>query len=198
MGIQVVQDDDNRLCLREKIIDQVAHTLSKVDLRATVRDSNVPPTEQGLEEQEEIGGAIPLVLVVKAFRLARLAWQWLARLGNELHDFLVKADLRALRIVSSGVHIQHILHAPDKLRPDRRDAPALSHPRLKPLFFNSLRTVSSEMLSTTFSSTKRSAKSCIVQRFRPSGGSLRASVSRIASPSHPASCVCALQVAVVR
>ena len=66
--------------------------------------------------------------------------------------------------------------------PEHANTPLVPHPKLKPLFFTSCRTVSCEMLSTTCSATKRSARSCSVHRFRPSGGLLWASVSRTASP----------------
>jgi hypothetical protein len=184
MGIQDVQDDDNRFCLGDEVIDQAVLTGRRVDLGAKVRDSNVTPASQRLEEHEETGYPVPLVLVlvVKVFRLARPAQQELVRLSNELLTFHITADLRALWIVRSGIHVQHDLHVLDKLCPDREDTPALSHPRRRPHSFNSLRTISSEVLSTTFSLTKRSAKSCVVRCSRPSEGSLRASVSRIAMP----------------
>ena len=49
-------------------------------------------------------------------------------------------------------------------------------------FFSVCRTVSREILSTTSSSTSSSARSCNVQRAKPSGGSLHAKAINRASP----------------
>ena len=62
------------------------------------------------------------------------------------------------------------------------NAPFLLYPKLRPLFLTSCHTVSYEILSSNFNCTNRSANSCDVQRFRPSGGLLWAKVSRMASP----------------
>ena len=102
--------------------------------------------------------------------------------GEMQRHMIVEADLRPAWIVGPGVDIQNVFHAPDKVGTYGWNAPLLPHSKRKPLFFTSCRTVSCEMRSTTFSSTNRSAKSCNVHRFRPSGGLLWARVSRTASP----------------
>jgi len=73
---------------------------------------------------------------------------------------------------SIGVHVKNIFHAPHKLGANSRNAPFLLYVKLNSFFLTSFRTVSCEILSTIFNSTNRSAKSCNVQRFRPSGGLL--------------------------
>ena len=68
--------------------------------------------------------------------------------------------------------VAKIFHPPYELGVHTGNAPALCQPGFDALFFRIRRTVSSEMLSTSPSSTKRSARSCIVQHLRPSGGVL--------------------------
>jgi uncharacterized protein YjeT (DUF2065 family) len=183
MSIQIVLDDDNGLSFWEKFVNQVAHGVSIVNLRPLLCCQDVSPSNQGLEKHEEIACAISLVFVVITLWLSWLRRQWKTLFDNQLNQFLVEANHRTLGIVRRCVQTQNIFHSPHKLGTNGGYAPLFPlHPRLKFLFFNSNRTVSREMLSTTFNITKRSASSCSVQRFRPSGGSLRAKVSRMASP----------------
>src|SRR6266487_2419143 len=103
---------------------------------------------------------------------------------KQLAAGLVQAHLRAVGIIRAGGDRQHVLHPPDKLRVMLgRDAPALGQPRLEPVCFTACRTVSYEIVSTTASSTSRSASSRNVQRLWPSGGALHASATRRASCS---------------
>ncbi len=69
-----------------------------------------------------------------------------------------------------------------------RDTPVLAAVRLKPVFFNALRTDSSEILSTSSSSTTRSARSWSVQRAQPSGGSKQAN-ALISASSFPSTLI---------
>jgi len=62
------------------------------------------------------------------------------------------------------------------------NAPALPEPGFQLVFFIVRRTASYEMSSTTPNATNRSASNRKVQRDRPSGGSLHASVIKRASP----------------
>ena len=61
------------------------------------------------------------------------------------------------------------------------DTPLLLQPRLDLVFLSTRRTVSSETVGTTSSSTSRSASSCMVHSRRPSGGAEQAKAMRWAS-----------------
>src|SRR5262245_38036520 len=87
-----------------------------------------------VEEDEQVGRAIALVLVVVTLELARLGRDRLPDLADELGWALVEADHRALRIGLFGIEIEHILHAGDILAVDLRNAPHVLAPRLEVVF----------------------------------------------------------------
>src|SRR5690606_9631142 len=95
---------------------------------------------------------------------------------------LIEGDRRPVGVRRLGVEIEHVLHVPDVVGTYPRDAPLLTEPGLRLVFLSVRRTVSSEIVSTTLSSTSLSASICMLQCSRPSGGSLQASATRKASP----------------
>ena len=84
-----------------------------------------------VEEDEQIGRSVALILAVVALELSRRGRDRLARLADELGRALVEADHRALRIGRFGVEVEHILHAGDVLAVDLRNAPHVLAPRLE-------------------------------------------------------------------
>lgn len=102
--------------------------------------------------------------------------------------YVAPADLRIARIVRTRVDSEHILQMPDEGSALLRwDAPLLLEVRLQEVFLSVRRTSSSEMVGPPYSSTNLAARSCMVQRLRPSGGSPHDRAMRCASacPSSP-------------
>src|SRR5580658_2192259 len=87
-----------------------------------------------IEEDEQVGGAIALILAVVALKLARRCRDRLAYLADELGWTLVETDHRALRIGLFGIESEHILHAGDVLAIDLRNAPHVPAPGLDVVF----------------------------------------------------------------
>src|SRR5450756_2766328 len=87
-----------------------------------------------VEEDEQVGRPIALILTVIAFELARLGRDRLPYLADELGRALVETDHRALRIGRFGIEVEHILHAGDVLAIDLRNAPHILTPRLEVVF----------------------------------------------------------------
>jgi len=172
MSIQVILNEHNLVSFRQEVIDQVFHAMGKIDLGSPFCYSDMTLTKQRHENHEEIARTVALVFVIVSLWMARFCWQWLAFLNNQLNQMFIKANQRSFRVQGCSVHVKNIFHAPYKLGANSRNAPFLLYVKLNSFFFTSFRTVSCEMLSTIFSSTNRSAKSCNVQRFRPSGGLL--------------------------
>src|SRR6266849_6571992 len=115
----------------------------------------------------------------------RLAWRhghWGARFTDQLHAGFVQAHLWPVRVVRSGVHIEHVFHVVDEL-PARClwQTVLFLQPRFELVFFSVWRTVSCEMASTISSSTTLSASRRSDQRARPFGAGLQARVTRCAS-----------------
>src|SRR5262249_33505346 len=121
--------------------------------------------------------------VIEALRLPRRRRDRLHHLADQLLAGLVQGDQRPLLVVGSVVDLQHVLHRTDELGVGLgRDAPLLPQPRLDLVFLSTRRTVSSEIVSTTSSSTSRSASSFIVHAVRPCGGAEQARAISRASP----------------
>ena len=87
-----------------------------------------------VEEDEQVGRSIALILAVITFELARRGRDRLAHLADELGRALVETDHRALRIGLFGVEVEHILHAGDILAVDLRNAPHVLAPGLEAIF----------------------------------------------------------------
>src|SRR5690242_6092553 len=84
-----------------------------------------------VEADEQIDGAVALVLVIIARWLARGGRDRLADLTDQLHWALVEADHRPPRIRRLGIEVEHILHAGHEAAIDLRDAPPVAAPRLE-------------------------------------------------------------------
>jgi hypothetical protein len=100
----------------------------------------MPPAFQRGEHHEQIGGSIPLILVVVPRRLPWLRRDWHTRFRNELLRRLVQADQWTVWIVRSLVDLQHILQAGYKRGVGIRwDDPLLPQMRPEKVFLASAR-----------------------------------------------------------
>src|SRR5712672_408656 len=144
-------------------------------------DLDMPPAFQGGEHHEQIGGPIPLILVVVPRRVPRLRRNWHTRFRNELLRRLVQADQWTFWIMRSLVNLQYILHAGyERGVGIRWDDPLLLQMRPEKVF--SVRPIVLSLArSTIFSSTTCSSSSCNVHRLRPFGGLEQAKAISLAS-----------------
>src|SRR5262245_2766715 len=77
--------------------------------------------------------------------------------------------------------MQDIFPMPHVITGNVADTPLLAQPRLEVVFFSTRRTLSREIDSVTASSTSLSAINWSVQRLRPDGAVLQASIVTLAS-----------------
>src|SRR5262245_46704634 len=87
-----------------------------------------------VEEDEQVGGAVALILAVVALQLPRLGLDGLANLADELGRAFVETDHRTLPIGLRSIEVEHIFHAGDELAVDLRDAPHVLAPGLELVF----------------------------------------------------------------
>ena len=87
-----------------------------------------------VEEDEQVDRSVAFIFAVGAFDLARLGWDRLANLADELGRALIETDHRAFRIGDFGVEVEHILHARDILAVDLRNTPHVLAPGLEVVF----------------------------------------------------------------
>src|SRR5258707_222518 len=115
-------------------IDELAHALSVVFCGSALSDFDLTPRSMHVEEDEQVGRSIALILAVVALDLARRGRDRLAYLADELGRALVETDHRALRIERFRIEVEHILHAGDVFGIDLRNAPHVPAPRLEVVF----------------------------------------------------------------
>src|SRR5262245_478750 len=94
-------------------------------------DFDLAPGPMHVEEDEQVGGAVALILAVVALQLPRLGLDGLANLADELGRAFVETDHRARPIRLLSIEVEHILHAGDELAIDLRDAPHVLAPGLE-------------------------------------------------------------------
>ena len=131
---QIVQDDLDALRLWEVNVSKLAHADGEVHGGAAVADFDLAPGLMHVEEDEQIGRTVALILAIVALDLARLGRDRLADLADELGRALVETDDRVLRVGRFGIEIEHILHAGDIFSIDMRNTPHVLAPGLEVVF----------------------------------------------------------------
>jgi hypothetical protein len=66
MDVQIVNHQNDDLCLRVNDVNQVAQNFGTVQLRPSFMDPGIPATSQWLDSQEKGAMAMALVLVILA------------------------------------------------------------------------------------------------------------------------------------
>lgn len=133
MGIEVVEHDTDDRDVRIGL-DDVLHAVRKVDPGATLHQPHIAPATLGLADHHQLPNAMAPILGVLAGGRARLCWNGLADLADQLFRALVEAHHRACRIIRLGIQIQHLFHRCNKLRADLGNAPLLHLPGFQCVF----------------------------------------------------------------
>ena len=142
--IQIVHHHDDRVCLREMDIDQVAHAVGKIDHGAARRHLDMTPSLQRCEAEKEVAGAVAFILVVIFGHRTRSGRQRQTGLFGQLFAAFIKTDHRSFCILLPMIDRKRIFHGADELGARRlRYTPCIFQPRLKFVFF--VRTVSREI-----------------------------------------------------
>ena len=84
VGRQIVQYNPDALRHGKVNIREITHACGEVDCGAAVSDFDLAPGSVHVEEDEQVGSAIALILAVVAFKLTRLGLYRLAYLADEL------------------------------------------------------------------------------------------------------------------
>src|SRR5208283_42028 len=112
------------------------------------------PAFQRCEHHEQVGRPVALVLIIIAFGVPWLGWDWHPRLSDELLRGFVQADHGAIRIMRPVINLQHVFHARyERSVGIRRDDPLLFQVRFKDVFLSVRPIVLSLARATMFSST---------------------------------------------
>src|SRR6266852_9119844 len=170
MGWPIVHHDADALGPRKVNIGEFAHAGGEVYGGTAVGDFDFAPGPMRVEEDEQVGRAVALVLAVVALDLPRLGRDRLAHLADELGRALIEADDRALRIGHFGIESStSSIRATYSASTCGMHHMSLRHGLIS-FSASRRRTVSREMLSCSVSRTIAPASRSRVQRARPSGG----------------------------
>jgi hypothetical protein len=121
VGRQIIEDDADTLGRGEVNVSRFTHTGGEVDGSPARGDFDLAPGPMDVEEDEQVGGSVALILAVVARKLAWLGPDRRADLADELDRALVKADHRAVRMGRFGIEIEHVNIAAIKEVADRLD-----------------------------------------------------------------------------
>ena len=121
VGRQIVQHDADALRFGKVDVYEFPHADREVDGGATVGDFDLAPGPVHVEEDEQVGGAIALILAIVTLQLARLGLDRLTNLADELGRAFVETDHWTLGILLLSVEVEHILHAGDELAVDLKE-----------------------------------------------------------------------------
>lgn len=135
-------------------VNQIPHRQSEVDACSMFGDFEMTPPQKGLEENEQIACPIAFILVIIPHRHCWRHGDRNASFTNQLIGSFIKIYHWTLGIKRFSIEIQNIFHAPDEIGTYLRETPLFSLPRLGFVFFNRRRTVSREIASHTFNSTR--------------------------------------------
>jgi hypothetical protein len=104
--IQVVHDQDNLVGVGIALVGEATDELRPLLLGALGRHHGGASAREGFAGQKDIAHALSLVLIIFALRLARLQRQRLAGVSQQLGIDRIHTELRASRIVGTGVDLR--------------------------------------------------------------------------------------------
>src|SRR5258706_3350165 len=179
--IQVIQHHINDKGMGIEDIHQIAHRLSKIAFPALACDQNRPPSGFRFDKQEQIARPLTLVFVVLTSAVSGFKRQRFTDMRQQLGHLLIKTDHWTLRVIGLCIQAEDDFHSLDEGFGQLGNTPLTYLPGFEMFFCSSRRTLSTGMLSTIPSVSKRSVSSSSVQRSRPSGGALQANAIRCPS-----------------
>jgi hypothetical protein len=71
VGVEIVLHHTDAFGVRVAFLDQIAQDLGVVALGSVFRHRHMTPTCERLDHDEQVGGAVPLVLIVSPLHLTR-------------------------------------------------------------------------------------------------------------------------------
>jgi len=147
--VEIVTDKMDFSSVGEVLLEQPLDLLRPVEAGAVLAGADSSPAQQRRKEHEEGAGAVTLVLVILASRLAGRHRQSRGDPSVQFLARLVHADQWLVAIERLSVEVEHLFH----LRHEAGgvalgNAEALLAPWLKEVFLSVLRIVSRQMLVT--------------------------------------------------
>lgn len=115
MNDQAVQHDPNPLGVGEMKVHSLLQQVGKVAFLALSCRLQRAPAGQGLEQEEEVGTAFPLILVVPAPDGFRLRGQRFANMAEQLNRTFIDTNNGQAFVKRLSIEFQYILHAPNEL-----------------------------------------------------------------------------------
>jgi len=142
MCVEIVLHQDDDLSVRVDLVGEMAKAFSVILLGPSFRHHHVTLPGQRFKHHEEVGHALANVLIVIMGRLSGTARLGGAGLADQLLAGFVQTHHRTSGVIGPLVHLQDVLHLPDKFGVGLgRNTPLLAQPRLEFVFLSVRRTV---------------------------------------------------------
>ena len=135
VGVEIVNDEPDRLGMGIVVVDEVFHPSGKIDGGASFPDPDMTPTAMTVDRDGQATGATAGVFVVDPASPARHGWEWGTGLGPQRIRTLVKTDDGMTWVGWRGIQVEDCFHPPDERGSQFRDAPRLLLPWLEVVFF---------------------------------------------------------------
>jgi len=115
MSIEIITDQDHAFYFRIVLNEQGSDLGRPIAFGPPLPNAHSSPAIERFCKQEGIGGSIPLVFVVVAYRPVRRHGKRCLDLSEKLERFFIHTDHRDLGIVGTLVEVDDIFHPGDKL-----------------------------------------------------------------------------------
>ena len=181
MRVEVIHHHINAVGIGIQDVNRITHCISEMLFGSTGSHQHMPSPCFGFDQHEQVASAVAFVFVVLSIAVARFHGYRFPQIAQQLNAFFVKTDHRTLGGKRLLIQRQNVFHAFQKQGRDAWNTPTFHSPRFKDVFFNTVRIVVSDTVSTIASSISCWADNSAVQRFWPAGGVLHANAIRYAS-----------------
>ena len=136
MGIEVIHNKDDSICIRIHLINEIFDSLRPVSCSTVFPYTDVMTAAQGFNKRENTTGSIPYIFGINFFIIARTHSPGFPCFAKQLIGLFVHTDNGAERIIRKFINIKDILHRRYEVRiPYARNAPVVTAVRSKFIFF---------------------------------------------------------------
>ena len=135
MGVEVVEDNPDRVGLWIGFVNKPLHLVCKVLSCPPFRDGHVSVTRKGFNEHEQVACSLSSILGVVSLGLAGSCRSGFAHVRQQLSRGLVEAHHRLFGIMRFLVHVEYLLHGSNEVGAHLRNAPLFLLPWPSVRFF---------------------------------------------------------------
>lgn len=116
MGIEVIHDKDDPLCIRVHLINEIFDFLCPVSCSTVFPHTDVMTASQGFNKRKNTAGSITHIFGINFFIIAWTHSPGFPCLAKQLIGLLVHTDNGTERVIWKFINIKDILHGSYEIR----------------------------------------------------------------------------------